>query len=173
MNYIQLQENQLELLYASLRSIDLTLDRSRWGEWEPACQFILSKVRPLALADEIYKSAELSDPANNATPWFERNSIGTKIVKQYNRIINRKLILSIGEVWFCYKLLLNTVDIINRPVSEFSTEAERHRITVSTFNEEIIAPLLNNSLLTRLSKVEHFDSAPGADTVPLSNFRRT
>lgn len=157
MKSISVQYNFLVFLYAYLRLIDLSIDRTRWGSWSNLRTYFQSQLQfsVTEVINEILKIQELEKDKSSVVICFEEPTLFKKIKEFIFRLV-RKHYLSDVDVLSCCQMLEQFNDLLNNDFSNYPSEAEKIRIEISKFYSYILEPKINRLDLERAMKIEHF-----------------
>jgi hypothetical protein len=101
----RLPYNFVVFLYAYLRQLDLSLDRSKWTQWQELKDYYNQQIAPGKVAALLLEHAQIKevydiqrDDVKGANGWKKlQNSIFRNII--------RRTYLTTTEILYCYKLL--------------------------------------------------------------------
>ncbi len=164
MNKIKINYQDRIFMYAYLRYIDLSLDRSRWDLWREAECFFDNNLQPQTLANYLIQKYELSD-ANIELKNFVFFSIKKSWFKRYI-----DLYFSYNEMAYLLKLLEIFEMYLSSNFKEYNLKLEKLRIDICEYYYFILEPKISRRYLKKLMKVEHFNQNDAIETIKLQFF---
>lgn len=156
MNLINLNYNFLVFLYAYLRQIDLSLDRSRWGLWSNLMEYYKLQISPSDVIKQLLKISNLGLSSTSTVFLVQRPSLFKKLKESFFRLVIKKHYISDIEVLHCCQLLKQFNFLLNCEFSSYPLEAEKLRIEIAKFYSCILKTKINKKDFNDAMKVEHF-----------------
>lgn len=157
MRKIEFNYKFLLFLYAYLRQIDLSLDRSRWEGLYGLRIFYKDQIKPERIADYLVSQSGIELPAE--FPVYFPKEIGLKrqrILALYFHHCRQRYFLKDVEIIYCYELLLRLKDLLSSDLQEYTLDVEKLRVDVSTFSSSVIESKLLNKDIQHAMSVEHY-----------------
>ncbi len=149
----EINYSQLQFLYAYLRQIDLSLDRSRWGNWYDLQNYFKNRIQPNKVIEYIKYSFQLPDiDIKQFVFALERRTILEKI--KYTII--KSSCLKQNEILYCCKLLLAFEKELKSDLEKYNLEIEKLRIDIAKYYTEILEIMISNKDLYKLMRIEHY-----------------
>ena len=166
MNKIEIKYNQVIFLYAYLRALDLSIDRSRWTLWEDLQSYFKDFVLPSDVIQYIRNKLFLTELD------FQKNVLVKPRgrIDRLNTIILGQVQLKKDEILYICKLLYDFDKILNSENKSYNLEIEKLRIDIAKFYTEVLETLITKKDLARVMKVEHFEQSDSIETVKLDKF---
>lgn len=167
MKKIQIDYSQLLFLYAYLRLIDLSVDRSRWSSLVELQYYFKSIITPSQVIK--YLNISLHLPETNLE-YFAFNPEKKTIIDRLRCSIFKTYLLSQDEVLYCCKLLFDFEEILNSDNKTYNLDIEKLRIEIAKYYTEVLENVIWRRDLNRLMKVEHFGQNNKIDVYELNGF---
>lgn len=164
---MKIEYQQLLFLYAYLRQIDLSLDRSRWTSWHKLRDYYLKWPRPIQVIEYLERNFRL--PNNDFEQFIftpEKNTFKKKI----KSAVWKNEVLNENEIMYYCKLLWNFDKELNSETKKYNSGIEELRIEVAKYYTEILKSLISNKDLVKLMRVEHFGQNENVEVIELSEF---
>jgi hypothetical protein len=154
-------------IYAYLRQIDLSLDRSRWVEWSEFQSYFENKINPIRIIQYLKKSFLLPDP-----------DLQHYIISLENKTIIDKLcfiffknpILTEDEIVYCCKLLWNFNAIYESSAEHYNVEIEKLRINIAQYYTKVLESKIAKKDINKLMRIEHFGQNTKIGTIKLNEY---
>jgi len=159
----------LLFLYAYLRSVDLSLDRSRWVPWKELQEYYKDRIRPGTVAKYLLSTFELS--YKSPLIYFVDYPSKIKIAKYlFYRFFCRKFYLTALEVVHCCELLVVFENYLNSDVEMNKFEIEKLRIDITGITYYVIEFKLHRRDVDKAMAVEHFFQNENLDIIKIKDF---
>ncbi len=166
MKNFKIKNNQLLFLYAYLRLIDLSLDRSRWTSWSELQSYFENSITPSQVIQYMENSFHFSKPDFNEFVFFiEKKTIFGKI----KSALFKKL-LEQNEIFCCYHLLRNFEKILKSDIENYDLEIEKLRIEIAKYYTEVLELKIATKDLNMLMRVEHFEQNDSIEIIKINKF---
>ncbi|QYS88244.1 hypothetical protein EH230_14070 [Flavobacterium columnare] len=156
MQKIDINYKFLVFLYAYLRQIDLSLDRSRWDSWSNLKEYYKTQINISEVVDQLLKISKLKLDIPTISFFVEEPSLLKRVKDFFLSLIIKKHYISDVEVLYCCQLLNKFKDLLNNNFSSYPLEAEKLRVDISKFNSYVLAPKMAKVDLDNTMRVEHF-----------------
>lgn len=167
MSKIKIEYRQLLFLYAYLRLIDLSLDRSRWTSWNEFQDYFRSKLQPVQVIEYLKRNFQLPNTDFEA---FIFSPEKKSTIKKMKSVIGKSQFLSQDEIFYCCKLLWVFDKELKSDIKEYNLDIEKVRIDISKFYSEVLGLLISHKDLNRLMKVEHYEQNNKNEVIEMSEF---
>lgn len=154
MKNIQIRYGQLLFLYAYLRLIDLSLDRSRWSSLSNLRFYFKSTITIYQVIQYLENSFHLTETDLTT---FVYHSKKRSITEKLNFAIFREVFLTEDDIVYCYKLLWDLEKILNSDLEKYNLEIEKLRIDIAKYYGKVLGELILNKDLDKLMRIEHFE----------------
>ncbi|WP_295232747.1 hypothetical protein [uncultured Chryseobacterium sp.] len=153
MKKIKIKYTQLLFLYAYLRLIDLSLDRSKWTSWTEFQDYFKRFPAPSLVAQYIIDSFDLPKTDFRNFIYFpEKKSYFNRLML----IISKTIFINEIDIIYCCKLLLNFNGMLNFNNDSQQIEILKLRIDIAEYYSDILGKMILFNDLNRLMRIEHF-----------------
>lgn len=149
----QITYNQLLFLYAYLRQIDLSLDRSRWTSWNELQNFFKDRIQPTQVIEYLKNNFDLNETEFSTFISIKQKTIFDKLKFS----IIKKILFEEGEILYCCKLLLDFERYLNSNINSYNLEIEKLRIDIAQYYTKILSYMISKKDLDKLMKIEHYE----------------
>ncbi len=167
MKNIQINYSQLLFLYAYLRLINLSLDRSRWTTWDELQNYFKDILSPHLVAQYLINSFNLpSTDFNNFNYTPQEKSLLNKL----KPIVSKTFSLKQEEVLYYCKLIFQFDEVLHSDIQKYHIEIEKLRVDIALYNMNILGKMILWNDLERLMKIEHFWQSEKIDISKLEEF---
>ncbi|WP_123860274.1 hypothetical protein [Chryseobacterium nakagawai] len=167
MKKMKINYDQLLFLYAYLRLIDLSLDRSRWTSWGELQDYFKTILAPSLVVQYVINRFNLpKTDLKNFTFYLEEKSL----INRLRPILLKKIPLKQNEILYCCKLLFDFDQVLNSDNKIYNVEIEKLRIDIATYYSDFLGRMILWEDLDKLMKVEHFWQNDKIETIELKNF---
>jgi hypothetical protein len=167
MKDMKIKYSQLLFLYAYLRLIDLSLDRSRWTSWDELQDYFKTILVPSLVVQYLINHFNLpeTDLKNFTFSLKEK-----PLINRLRPILLKKILIEQNEILYCCKLLCDFDQALNSNNKSYNVEIERLRIDIATYYSDFLGRMILWKDLDKLMKVEHFLQNDKIETIELKNF---
>lgn len=167
MKNVKIKYSQLLFLYAYLRLIDLSLDRSRWGEWNNFLVYFKNILSPAIIIQYLKENFDLIErDLYQVTMLSEKKTV----IEKLKELIFNDLSLRRDEILYCCKLLLDFDKILKSDNEQYNFHIEQLRENIARYYTEVLGKLITGKDLKILMRIEHFNKSDNADVVKLDEF---
>ena len=167
MKEYKVKYSQLLFLYAYLRQIDLSLDRSRWTQWDKLQGYFQNRLQPCQVIEYLKKTFQLPDTNLDKFVFFiEKKTLTEKL----RSTINKNFYLKQNELIYYCKLLLYFDKYLKSDFLEYTLEIEKLRIDIAKSYSKSLEYMISKKDLTRLMKIEHFEQSNKIAVISLDEF---
>jgi len=167
MKNIKIQYNQLLFLYAYLRLIDLSLDRSRWTSWDEFQNYFKNIPAPYLVLQYLTNSFHLPETDLKNFSFFPEEK---SVINRLRTILFKNISLQQDEILYCCKLLFDFDEILNHDNKNYHIGIEKLRINIAIYYSDFLGRMILWKDLDKLMKVEHFFQNDRIETIELKNF---
>jgi len=167
MNKIKIKYQQLLFLYAYLRQIDLSLDRSRWTSWNEFQDYFRNRLQPVQVIEYLKRNFQLPDIDLEQFISFPEKKT---IMKKLKSTIGKNQFLNQNEILYCCKLLCVFDKELKSDNKDYNLDIEKLRIDVSRFYSETLELLISRKDLNRLMKIEHYEQNDKIEVIEINEF---
>lgn len=167
MKNIKIKYNQLLFLYAYLRLIDLSLDRSRWTSWNEIQDYFKNILAPSLVAQYLTNSFHL--PKTD----FKNFSFISEEKSRLNKakpILFKTLSLKQNDIIYCCKLLFDFDEVLNSHNESYHLGIEKLRVDIAKYYSNVLGRIILWKDLDKLMKIEHFWQSEKIDISKLEEF---
>lgn len=157
----------LLLLYAYLRQLDLSLDRSKWTSWQELKDYYQQQIAPGKLAALLLAEA-------NLVPEYvpEIDTIKWTNWRQLLRLIGwQGKSLTKDQVLYCYQVLKTFEKYLHMDFQEYY-EQEKLRVQVVQIGYYVIKYKLRMADIRKASRIEHYLQNENIVTEPMEQFSK-
>jgi hypothetical protein len=167
MNKVKIEYSQLLFLYAYLRQIDLSLDRSRWTSWGELQGYFKERLQPVQMIEYLKSNFQLPNTDLDNFVFFpEKKNFITKV----KYFLCRDLFLRQNELLYFYKLMRTFDKELKSNNKEYNLNIEKLRINVAEFYDGVLGLMILNKDLNRLMKIEHYEQNSIIEVIEMSEF---
>jgi len=156
MQLVNVKYKFLVFLYAYLRQIDLSLDRSRWDSWSNLRGYYKAQISVSEVVDQLLKISNLRLAIASIVFFVKEPSLFKRLKESFLRLVIKKHYISDIEVLYCCQLLNQFNALLDSNFSSYPLEAEKLRTDISKFYSYILEPKMYKRDLDDAMKVEHF-----------------
>lgn len=168
MKNIKIKYTQLLFLYAYLRLIDLSLDRSRWTSWNELQDYFKTSITPPSLVIQyLSKSFDLSNIDLGKSVFSIKEK---SIMNRFKPILFKSLSLKQDEILYGYKILNDFAEVLNSDNKNYNAEIDKLRIDIATYYSDFLGKMILWKDLDELMKVEHYLQNDHTETSKLKKF---
>ncbi len=146
----------LIFLYAYLRQVDLSLDRSRWDSLKPFREYYKEQIQPKIVSDYLIRYSNLDLKKIQWVNFIRGATFFKKIKYLISRLLTRNNFLISDEIYYCCQKLLILQDYLNSGDEIHKLEIEKLRIEFNKFTYQILQYKLNLKDRERATGVEHY-----------------
>lgn len=165
MMFKECRYDQVKFLYAYFRMIDLSLDRSKWREWNDLRVYYGGKVMP----NDVIKYLKSNFKIDNTLPVglhsHKKMSCRFKLIN----LFTTRILFSENELILIINLLSQFNKAIVSDYKKYVKELEELRLAISEFYINRIGSYLNKRDLIMVEKVEHFLQSHNSITLPIED----
>ncbi|MCJ8155691.1 hypothetical protein MKJ01_18205 [Chryseobacterium sp. SSA4.19] len=151
MNYSKLSQRQTLFLYAFLRQIDRSLDKSRWTSITELKTYYKDRISPEQIIH--YLQTHFTIVKENS---YETVNSSNLTFKDKFRMFFQRNYLTAEELTHLYDLLL-AFDQYLKSDLPYSTEIEILRIDIARFYSKVLASRISGRNLKKLMFTEHYE----------------
>lgn len=156
MRSIKIRYQNLIFLYAYLRQIDLSLDRSRWQKWIDLKNYYSTQINASKVSDKLQEFLNLHLTKHSFSYCSKPPSFWRSFSSFFQKKNLKTNYLTDTEILYCCQLLNRFDALLKRDYSEYPLEAESLRIEIAKFYSNVLEHKLYNRDLRRAIAVEHF-----------------
>lgn len=167
MKNVKIKYSQLLFLYAYLRLIDLSLDRSRWGEWDSFLVYFTNIVYPTQIIQYIKESFDFIESDLHLETMLPKKKT---VIYKFKRFVFNDLSLRRDKILYCYKLLLEFEILLKSDDEQYNTNTEQLRQNIARYYTEVLENSISRKDLKILMRIEHFNKSDNVDAVKLDKF---
>ncbi|WP_326981922.1 hypothetical protein VUJ46_17045 [Chryseobacterium sp. MYb264] len=153
MKNIKIKYNQLLFLYAYLRLIDLSLDRSKWTNWKEFQDYFKNIPAPSSVAQYVLNSFKLPEIDFNNFSFFPEEKLWTNRLRA---IFSKTLYYREDDILYCYKLLYDFNSLLNSDNENYHLGIEKLRLNIARYYSRVLGRMILWKDLDRLMSIEHF-----------------
>ena len=156
-----LNRSQLLFLFAYLRLVDLSLDRSRWAKWSELQEYFIDQVQPSELINYV------------KTHLLEVNStikVGPSWHSKIKHTFKKSFSLTNYQLNYIVELLTKFNHFLKSDLEEYTLDIEKLRIEIVSFYSEKSDLMLSKKDWSRLMKIEHFYQNSKISLISLKDF---
>lgn len=167
MKKVEINYPQLLFLYAYLRMIDLSVDRSRWNLWPELKYYFKNRITPAEVTQYLMNTFLLS---KGDLEGFAFSPVKRYKINRLKSVIFKRLTLKREEIIYCYKLLSDFDDLLRSDNQTYNLEIEKLRIDVARYYNGILGSVILAKDLNRLMRIAHFQQSDRIDVLDLDYF---
>lgn len=167
MKNVQLDYSQLLFLYAYLRLVDLSLDRSRWTTWDELQDYFKNIIAPSQIAQYLINIFNLPQTDFKNFNFIPQNK---SLLNRLRPIVFNTVPLKQNEVLYCCKLLFQFDEALHSDVKKYHLGIERIRIDIAEYYSNVLGRMILWNDLEKLMKIEHFWQNEKIDISKLEEF---
>lgn len=167
MKKIKIKYNQLLFLYAYLRLINLSLDRSRWTSFHELQDYFKKIIAPTQVIQYLVNSFGLPKIYLKNFSFSPKNKY---LANRLRPILFKNLTLKQDEILYCCKLLFHFDEILNSSNKSYDVETEKLRVDIATYNMNVLGKMILWKDLEDLMLIEHYLQNERIKTFELKNF---
>ena len=162
-----MEYGQLLFLYAYLRQIDLSLDRSRWTSLDELQSYFKRRLQPAQIIGYLKRNFRLSETDLRQFVFFpEKKTFRGKL----RSMIAKSLFLRQDEILYCCKLLWAFDKELKSDTKKYNLEIEKLRIDVARYYTEILESMISNKDLNKLMRIEHYEQNDKIEVIEMNEF---
>ncbi|MBC7863880.1 MAG: hypothetical protein IAF38_12970 [Bacteroidia bacterium] len=154
-------------LYAYLRQIDLSLDRSRWGGQQGLKKYFSTHLAPEKVVK--YLCSHFKIKPEKLLTW-EHPEMKQYQVKDLTTIFSLRTGSPDVEITYAIQLLHAFEKLLNSNPTEYSTNHEKLRVDICKFNYDFLEKQLKKKDFHKVMLIEHCFQHSHAKHVELSEF---
>ncbi|MDQ0593656.1 hypothetical protein QFZ37_002025 [Chryseobacterium ginsenosidimutans] len=151
MNYSKLNQKQILFLYAYLRQMDRSLDKSRWTSVKELNDYYKDRITPEQVINYLQINFNIAKEDLNITSV----SPSAMTFRDKFRMFFQRNHLSTEKITNIYNLLLS-FDRHLKSDSPYTTETEVLRIDIARFYSKVLGPKISVRNLKKLSFTEYY-----------------
>ena len=159
--------NQLLFIYACLRQIDLSLDRSRWTSWNRLQVYFKDKLQPAQIIEYLVRNFQLP---NTDFEQFIFIPEKRNFIRKLKSVIGKDQFLKQNEILYCCKLLWSFDKELKSNIKEYNLNIEKLRIDIAEYYSEVLSAMISNKDLKRLMKIEHYEQNEKIEVFEIKEF---
>ncbi len=165
------ERDALVFLYAYLRQIDLSLDRSRWTSWGELKDYYSNvKISPMRVSSYLLK---YSNPNFNSVEFpcsIKENNFFKKFRFFLFKIFKKVPSLTALEVLCCCTLLSSFDKYLGMDFPTYNLEIEKLRMDIAKFNRTVLGSRLLRKDWEKAMSIEHYLQNPILKTTAMEEF---
>lgn len=150
---MKIKYNQLLFLYAYLRLIDLSLDRSKWTSWKEFQDYFKNIPNPSSVAKYVLHSFQLSEIDFNSFRFSPEEKLWTNRLKA---IFFKTLYFEKDNILYCCKLLFDFDKLLISSNETYNLEIEKLRLNIAKYYSRVLGRMILWKDLDSLMTIEHF-----------------
>lgn len=158
-------------LYAYFRQADLSLDRSKWTDWEELQGYYQQQIAPGKVAVLLLEKANIQDSELREVSAVR--PIRVTQWRQFRRFISWKAslgnFLTEEQVMFCYRQLKTLEAYLDRHFEEYYDQ-ERLRVNICSIAYEVLEYKLSLRDSLAAEKITHYFQNETLNTHPMEMF---
>lgn len=154
-------------LYAYLRLVDLSLDRSRWTTWDELQDYFKNIIAPSQIAQYLINIFNLPQTDFKNFNFIPQNK---SLLNRLRPIVFNTVPLKQNEVLYCCKLLFQFDEALHSDVKKYHLGIERIRIDIAEYYSNVLGRMILWNDLEKLMKIEHFWQNEKIDISKLEEF---
>ncbi|PSK86882.1 hypothetical protein [Taibaiella chishuiensis] len=169
MKKVQFKYDFLLFLYAYLRQMDLSLDRSRWEGLSDLRVYYKTQLSPQTVTESLIRQSGIR-LSENLSSYFPKpmDIKKRRILGVYNHYLSRKHFLKEDEITYCCELLNQFSELLLSNVDQYDTRVEKLRNEISSFNYNLIESKLLGKDVALATSVEHY--LQNVKVIPITEF---
>ncbi|WP_343687764.1 hypothetical protein [Chryseobacterium gleum] len=167
MKNVQLDYSQLLFLYAYLRLVDLSLDRSRWTTWDELHDYFKNIIAPSQITQYLINIFNLPQTDFKNFNFIPQNK---SLLNRLRPIVFNTVPLKQNEVLYCCKLLFQFDEALHSDIKKYHLGIERIRIDIAEYYSNVLGRMILWNDLEKLMKIEHFWQNEKIDISKLEEF---
>jgi hypothetical protein len=167
---ILLEHQTLVALYAYLRHLDLSLDRSRWGPWQDYVTYSQSQVAPAVIAQFLQRKCYGVEAVATSGVIPDHSYSKLRLLYLARTLMQRNNYLTSSEVAYMWQALKTYQSYLATDWDTYSVELEKLRLRIARFCYTVLEAKLSHRELRHTMRIEHYLSAYHLQTVPLQSF---
>lgn len=156
---------QLLFLYAYFRYADLSLDRSRWFNWNEFQKFSGKKISPSEVLFYLKEKFNISNFENEFL--IANKKVG--LISRIKSFVTKDIFLTEESMRYYCELLYLFKQELEKNDNVYDQEIEKLRIDIALFYMNELKPWISKRDLDKLMKIEHFQES-NSSTLKLINF---
>lgn len=161
----KLEYHFLVFLYAYLRQIDLSLDRTRWDSWENLVKYYEEHIPPKKVLEQLIAiEKRITTNSNNISGVFQKG------INPIRRFFQSKVSFQKSELLKVIELLEQFNDLLHKEFKEYPKEAELVRVDITKYYSTILGSKMSRKDLKRCMLVEHFFQNENLKTIKIEAF---
>lgn len=142
----------LVFLYAYLRQLDLSLDRSRWTSFEELRKYYQNQIDPALISRCLLNKSGLSIQDNNVHYTIEKKNYLDRVKYKFKK----QYYLTENEIYYCCKNLLKLSNYLFAHQKVEKIELEKLRIDLTKFTYDILEFRILDRDVKKAMKIEHY-----------------
>ncbi len=167
MKKLELKYDQILFLYAYLRQLDLSLDRSRWTIWNEFQNYHKSNIQPLQVIEYLNDYFDLPITDLDHFVFFIKKA---NWIERLKSNVTKSFYLTENEMLYCCKILSKFNYYINSEIQEYNLNLEKLRGDISKYYSEILELMISKKDLGKLMRIEHYNSNTQIETININEF---
>jgi hypothetical protein len=164
------QYDFIVFLYAYLRQIDLSLDRSRWTTWKELQEYYRGQISPKKIADYLLNNSSLVNFDSQSLYFIGNVSFLEKLKLALFRVFHIDPFLTNEEVLYCCQKLNIMARYLNLSNDPDRLEIEKLRIELVELNYNIIQFKLSVKDRNKAMRIEHYLQNENLNTIKIEEF---
>jgi hypothetical protein len=163
MNYLKLSQRQTLFLYAFLRQIDRSLDKSRWASIAELKAYYKNRIIP----EQVINYLETHFNSVNKDSNLTVASLQDLSLKDKFRLFFQRNYLTSDELTHLFDLLVS-FDGYLKSDSSYTPKTEILRIEIASFYSKVLARGISGRNLKKLRFTEHYEQNRRVKPFPLN-----
>jgi len=168
MKNFNIQYKQLLFFYAYLRMIDLSLDRSRWGNGNEFLAYSKTMIPPKMMIKFIQENSNLEINPNliNVELPKDRNTL----IKRLFKIVFNYILLSESDILYCCNVLQEFDKILTLDIKDYNFDVEALRQKIAIYYSTRLESYISSKDLKKVMQIEHFCQNENLIVFPMCEF---
>ncbi|RYU72608.1 hypothetical protein [Hymenobacter persicinus] len=170
MERIKIEHDFLVFLFAYLRHLDLSLDRSRWNGWADYLVYTRGRIQSATISSYLKGKigpVSVTNTANILPNYSYRES---RLRYLWRICTWQNDYLTLYATSYACQLLDRHNAYLRADITEFTPELEMLRRDIADFYTRASEVMLSRSELRKIMRVEHFWQNPILTTIALKDF---
>jgi len=159
-------------LYAYLRQIDLSLDRSRWTSWYEFQDYYKTQLNPEKVARYLLQNSGLNENEIGTLYSIEDTTFIYKVKNELFRVLGIDSYLTNNQVLYCCQKLLKFREYLMINTEPNRMEVESLRIEIARFNYNIIQYKLFQKDRNKAMIIEHYFQNENLRVIKMEEFMK-
>ncbi|ANF50915.1 hypothetical protein A0O34_10470 [Chryseobacterium glaciei] len=166
MKNIKIKYNQLLFLYAYLRLIDLSLDRSKWTTWKEFQDYFKNIPAPSSVAQYLIYNFQLPETDYKNFSFSSEEKLWTNRLRT---VFFKTLYFRKNDILYCCKLLYDFDSLLNSDNETYHLDIEKLRLNIAKYYSRVLGRMILWKDLDKLMIIEHFFQNENFDHLNLND----